>query len=672
MEKTIPQEEKNFSKVIEITDKIYWVGMKQQNIPLGCNPYLIVDNDEAVLFDPGSVLDFDSVFQNVSSLLPLEKIKLIVTHHQDPDLCSALPLFYKAGLTVPIALHWRTSIIIPYYGVQNNLYIVNENGWEWSFRSGRRLRFLPAPYCHFPGSIMTYDEKTKTLFSGDLFGALSRFSELFADESYRELMLTFHEHYMPSHDILMPVMDSLLQLNIDRIAPQHGCIIQDNVRSYILDLRNLTCGSFLGAVADEKGNTLQNETLFLLLNSLLTRLTKLYSEEAVRKTFLDTPFILQKTNVKIKNIKINDTTENIINIFLEQIIKINTIRWITVIEPFLFSLLDEYHLPVPSSIYTYNRLRGTHTGDDAAVYLPVQRIKNTEATILHDSLTGLYNETVFSQFLENFPEGIITNLYAILYFSIDNLTEINRIHGRKTGDETLRLFSYVLKNNAKEYPSFTLFKLNSPFLACIAEKTKHDDIQKFIDQVKTTLEDSKYSAERLNVSTGILYSDQIKMPELNRFSYIDGILRVRIIQAQKKGPGGVCDSLDQENENMYLGKKILLLEPDDTYIRFLKPFFDSKGYYLQISRSGSELINFEAGEFPDLIIAEAMSPSISGFELRNRLLSIPEGQSIPFILLSRRKDEEFIKRAAFLGILHFLKKPFSKNELFGLVDNLLR
>lgn len=77
----------------EIAAGIYWVGGCAQDGGLHCNPYLIVDGDEGVLIDPGSVLDFEDVYENVCSIISLEKIKYVILHHQDPDffrLCHSL------------------------------------------------------------------------------------------------------------------------------------------------------------------------------------------------------------------------------------------------------------------------------------------------------------------------------------------------------------------------------------------------------------------------------------------------------------------------------------------------------------------------------------------------------------------------------------------------------
>ena len=99
----------------KIAEGIYWVGGNEQDGGLHCNPYLIIDGEEAVLIDPGSVLDFDYVFENVCSLVPLESIKYVILHHQDPDFCASVPLFEKKGANFKIVTHWRTQALVKYY-----------------------------------------------------------------------------------------------------------------------------------------------------------------------------------------------------------------------------------------------------------------------------------------------------------------------------------------------------------------------------------------------------------------------------------------------------------------------------------------------------------------------------------------------------------------------------
>ena len=237
-------------KAFEIAPGIYCVGFADPGAGFHCNPYILNDGDETVFFDPGSVPHFPIVLGKVMQVADLKNIRHIVAHHQDPDLCSAIPRFEElvsgVGGELRICTHTRASVLINHYGTRSDFYRVDANDWKLTLRSGRTLRFIFTPFLHFPGAFMTYDERSKILFSSDIFGGLSFDWNLYANDHYAEAMKAFHENYMPSNHILRHAMNKLDGLDISMIAPQHGSIIKkEDVRRYIDILKNLECGEDL-------------------------------------------------------------------------------------------------------------------------------------------------------------------------------------------------------------------------------------------------------------------------------------------------------------------------------------------------------------------------------------------------------------------------------------------
>ena len=157
---------------VPIREGLWWVGFHDPRRNLACNPYLLVHEGSAVLFDPGSVLDAPFVLEAVRSVVPIEAIEAIVLSHQDPDLCSALPAFEQAGFSGVLCCHERAAMLIQFYGITSVFHEVNRNGFRYVTKSGCDLRFIFAPYLHFPGAVMTYLPSMKVLLSGDVFGAV--------------------------------------------------------------------------------------------------------------------------------------------------------------------------------------------------------------------------------------------------------------------------------------------------------------------------------------------------------------------------------------------------------------------------------------------------------------------------------------------------------------------
>lgn len=233
---------------VAVSRDIFWIGFQEESSKLHCNPYLLVDDQEAVLFDPGSIPDFPLVMRKVIDLVNPRDISLIVASHQDPDVCGNLAVVEDVieRSDLRIAAHTNTLRLIQHLGLSSELFAVEKNGNRMALKSGRTLEFLPVPYLHSPGAIMTYDRKTRSLFSGDLFGAVDSEWSLFDPKGFPENMRGFHQAYMPTRAILRPAMERLEQLDIACILPQHGSVLEgEQVGQAIAYLKDLPCGADL-------------------------------------------------------------------------------------------------------------------------------------------------------------------------------------------------------------------------------------------------------------------------------------------------------------------------------------------------------------------------------------------------------------------------------------------
>lgn len=236
------------SEAVLIAPKIYWVGMHLKDDPFQCHPYLIKNDEESILIDPGSMIEFDETIRKVKSIVDINSIKYIILHHQDPDLVAAVPEIEKLidRDDLLIVTHSRMSLLIKHYLITSDYYEIDKNENRLITSNGLELDFLTTPYCHSPGAFVTYEPNTKTLFSGDIFGGLEESWEFYADETYFDKAKKFHEEYMPSKDIFNYALGKIEKLDIDLIAPQHGSIIEKKyINKLIKDMKNLDCGLYI-------------------------------------------------------------------------------------------------------------------------------------------------------------------------------------------------------------------------------------------------------------------------------------------------------------------------------------------------------------------------------------------------------------------------------------------
>jgi diguanylate cyclase (GGDEF)-like protein len=666
-------------KTCEIAKGIYWVGGSGQDGGLHCNPYLLVDEEEAVLIDPGSVLDFEYVFKNVCNIVPLERIKYVILHHQDPDLCSSVPLFEEKGAKFTIVTHWRTQTLVKYYGIKSPYYLVNEHEHRLLLKSGRVINFVPTPYLHFPGAVASYDSQSQTLFSSDLFGAFSYEWTLYAGDDYMERMKTFHEHYMPSNDILRPVMELMLRMDIAMIAPQHGSIINNNVANYIKALRDLECGAFIMPI---KRDLAKSGGYISVCSAVLKRYVSIFNKDEVLEIIKDLDLTLDHETMEITDYNYRGSI--LWDLLFAQISARKGLQWLFVIEPLVQKLSQEYDIELPEvfkttffkveeQISNLNKENSLLKEINAKL---INSINEAQELLIKDSVTGQYNYDFFKNYLVSeikdlLAEGVQQNP-ALIIMSLDNAAKIKFSYGDDEIDETLRSIVYIA-NNIKDENTI-IFRLQGNTLAAYLPHTSQEMAVNWAERLRNSISASEKFIENTTVSIGVLCLDELKaqnnyINDPARAFYNIAMLRVRL--AKNMGMNIVCSSSSVEHYQEEIAK-ILIIDTDEVNIDVLQTFLENLQYKVFVAHDGIEALEISEREALDLIISEIMIPKMDGFLVRERLLMQSHAKIIPFIIVSHLKNEDSVKRAAALQVKHYFRKPFMLSELLGVIKNIAK
>ncbi|MFC1726868.1 MBL fold metallo-hydrolase, partial [candidate division KSB1 bacterium] len=242
---------------------IYWIGFYDIATGLHCNPYLIVDDKEAVVIDGGSRPDFPTVMMKIfqTGVSP-KNIKALIYQHYDPDLCGSVSNFEDiiSRKDLKILAAKQDSMFIRHYSVSSPIHPIEQNDYKYKFSSGRELEFIRIPYSHSAGSFITLDSKTSTLFTSDLFGSFGKEWDLFLELSpecfdctdypncpnkkkYCPFLgiLGFHKTVMTSNKALRLALNRIRELKFNMIAPQHGSVINDEAIINIVIDRLYSC-----------------------------------------------------------------------------------------------------------------------------------------------------------------------------------------------------------------------------------------------------------------------------------------------------------------------------------------------------------------------------------------------------------------------------------------------
>lgn len=648
---------------MKIVEQIYHVGDLKSINGLDCNPYLLIDEEEAVLIDPGSKLDFEVVLENVKNLIDINKIKYIVLHHQDPDFCSAVPLFESLGLHPKIVTSWRTMTLIQYYGIQSEYYVLEEHGHELILTSGRVLHFIPTPYLHFAGAFATYDIKTKVLFSSDLFGAFSFNRTMFADDEYMEKMITFHEHYMPSNSVIRPVMEVLSTYDITMILPQHGAIINKEIDKYIETLRTLECGILLNPI---KKDLLVSGGYLRIFNDVLKRLLALYPRETVLDIFQSVLEITIDSDDNV--IGYTGNPNQVWNDLFEVIRDRAGMIWITSIEPYVRKIAATYEIQIPE---VFESMLTTVDLENQKLLKINQSLEQTISIVnerlIKNSVTGLYNEIFLKSLLiEELEKEDWKDIGAFICIGIDNFSNYKLFYGVEEVNIALNNMTYLLK---EKFGSNAVFKLDTTDFGIYLKGHSRESVIDKTEALRVIIAKSDLFLEKLTVSIGIVFSSEIKIDlssyDITATQYME-LAYTRLRKAKHAGKNRVCATGVEELENSSKNC-VLIVDTDRTNAEVLRTFVKNMGIEVLIAEDGYQALEMVEEKLPDIIVTEINIPKMDGFLLKEQLMSNSKTKNIEVIYLSYQKDEDSVNRAQELGVIHYVKKPYLLSELLGLI-----
>jgi TonB family protein len=118
-------------------------------------------------------------------------------------------------------------------------------------------------------------------------------------------------------------------------------------------------------------------------------------------------------------------------------------------------------------------------------------------------------------------------------------------------------------------------------------------------------------------------------------------------------------------------KKILLIDFDSEFLKFLSQHLQKEGYETITANDGVSGFEKFSEQAPDLVIMEAMLPKFHGFELCSRITSHPTKKSPVIIVTGIYKDVAYKTEALKnLGASAYFEKPINLEELMKKVYEL--
>lgn len=212
------------------------------------NQYLVMHEGAGVLLDPGGFGVMPGVLAELMRYTGPDGIRGIVLSHQDPDIVGGLVTWLEITQgPVYVSRIWLR--FLPHYGIKDieRFVGVPDTGMMLDIAPDFRLRLVPAHFLHSEGQINVYDPISRILFTGDIGAAMLpvdveyEFVDDFA--AHLPYIEGFHRRYMCSNKAVRCWLDTVMELDIQMLAPQHGPIYRGRAVTDFLDwFRTLRCG----------------------------------------------------------------------------------------------------------------------------------------------------------------------------------------------------------------------------------------------------------------------------------------------------------------------------------------------------------------------------------------------------------------------------------------------
>ncbi len=159
----------------------------------------------------------------------------------------------------------------------------------------------------------------------------------------------------------------------------------------------------------------------------------------------------------------------------------------------------------------------------------------------------------------------------------------------------------------------------------------------------------------------------------------EGLPPEAAIEQEAVAPAPVTDEADHDGPERRdrirrkpkPGTRVLVIDDSPTIVALLKRMLQQNGLTVLEAFDAESGIEIARREVPDMIFLDIVLPGMDGFRALRTLRRDPITKDLPIIMISgnaQATEQFYVQR---IGADDFMKKPFSRAEVFGRVEALL-
>lgn len=227
---------------VTISDAVRYVGVDDKDIDLfesqyivpngvSYNSYVILDEKIAVM-DTVDARKTEEWLANLETELAGKTPDYLVISHLEPDHSGSILAVVEKYPEMKLVSNAKVFQMLPQFlecDVEEKKVVVAEG--DTLELGGHTLTFAMAPMVHWPEVMVEYETTEKILFSADAFG---KFGALDTDEDWACEARRYYFNIVGKYGAqASALLKKAAALDIQKICPLHGPILQENLGYYI-------------------------------------------------------------------------------------------------------------------------------------------------------------------------------------------------------------------------------------------------------------------------------------------------------------------------------------------------------------------------------------------------------------------------------------------------------
>lgn len=252
------------------------------------NAYVIKGTDQIALIDSSDIRKIEPFLKDLRDLA-LSKLDYIIANHAEPDHSGAIPAVLEIYSDAKVVCTEKCKdILVDLLHIPTEQFLTVTDGSTLDL-GNYTLKFIVAPWVHWPETMFTYLPEEKILFTCDFLGNHIASSEIYSTNDtrvYNAAKRYYAEIMMPFRKIIEKHLEIIRNIDFDLVATSHGLIY--NEPSFIID-----------AYKDWVSDAVKNEVVipYVSMYGSTEKLVKYLAEGLIKKGIIVKPFMLTTTDI---------------------------------------------------------------------------------------------------------------------------------------------------------------------------------------------------------------------------------------------------------------------------------------------------------------------------------------------------------------------------------------